>query len=272
MNLFHVLILSIIEGVTEFLPISSTGHLILASHLLSIPQVAFTTTFEIVIQFGAILAVLFLYFKKIIANKSNFYKACIGFLPTGVLGFVLYPKIKHLLTSDVVPVITLFLGGIAIIGIEMLIKNRVKREGSSVKEKNKLKTKNLANMSYRDALIIGLVQSISMIPGVSRSAASIFGGMAMNLDREAAVEFSFLLAIPTMTAATGLDLVKNVHSFHSNDALFLITGVVVSFVVALFVIKWLLKFVQKNNFIGFGIYRIAIAVLYFIVVLDMFKK
>ena len=252
MNVFNVIILSIVEGITEFLPISSTAHQILASHLMQMAQTDFLATFEIAIQVGAIAAVVFIYYKKILLNKTLFYKACIGFIPTGILGLLLYKHIKLLLQSSLIPVTALFIGGLVIIAIEMFFK------------RSKHKTKNIEQLSYKDALVIGLIQSISMIPGVSRSASSIFGGMILKLDRESAVEFSFLLAIPTMIAATGLDLVKSANSFNSSMVFDLVLGIIIAFVSALFVIRWLLKYVQNNDFIGFGIYRIVISVIYFL--------
>lgn len=253
MNFINVLILGIVEGLTEFLPISSTAHQILASHLLSMAQNDFMGTFEVVIQIGAIAAVAVVYYKKILKDKALFYKACIGFIPTGILGFLFLKHIKALLQSDLVPVIALFIGGIIIILIEI-----------SLNKKNQKHSKNLKNLTYKDALVIGLIQSISMIPGVSRAAASIFGGMFLKLDRESAVEFSFLLAIPTMAAATGIELIKAPSSFNSNQLTSLALGTLVSFISALLVIKWLLKYVQNNNFIGFGIYRIGLAIIYFL--------
>lgn len=263
MNLIHVVVLSIIEGLTEFLPISSTAHQILTSFLLKIPQTDFLATFEIAIQIGAIAAVVVIFCKKILSKKDLFYKACVGFIPTGILGFVLFKHIKSLLNSASIPVFTLFLGGIAIIGIEIYFRSKDKSRktlDNSKKIENK-NLKNLTKLTYKDALIVGLIQSISMIPGVSRSAASIFGAMALKFDRESAVEFSFLLAIPTMVAATSLDLLK-APAIDSTQILDLIIGTLIAFITALLVIKWLLKFVQKNNFIGFGIYRIVIALTY----------
>ena len=260
MEIIHVAVLSIVEGVTEFLPISSTAHQIIVSHLLSMPQTDFLATFEIAIQIGAIAAVVVLFYKKILANKPLFYKACVGFVPTGILGVLLFKHIKLLLSSSFVPIAALFIGGIAIIGIEMYLKSGDIRHKT---EDRKFKT--LEKMSYKDALIIGLIQSISMVPGVSRSAATIFGGMLLKFDRESAVEFSFLLAIPTMIAATGLDIVKSAHTFSSLQIVDLIIGTLISFVVALIVVKWLLRFVTKNNFVGFGIYRIIISIIYFLI-------
>ncbi len=262
MDLIHVIILAIVEGVTEFLPISSTAHLILTSHILSIPTSEFLSTFEIAIQIGAIAAVAVVYYRKMLKNKALFYKACIGFIPTGILGFLFYKDIKLLLSNSFIPVAALFLGGIAIIGIELYFKSVDKRNKTAG---NRLKT--LDKLSYKDALIIGLIQSISMIPGVSRSAASIFGSMALRFDRESAVEFAFLLAIPTMIIATGVDVIKSANSFTSVQAFDLIVGILISFVVALLVIKWLLKYVQKNSFVGFGIYRIVLSIAYYLIFL-----
>lgn len=263
MNIFHTIILSIIEGVTEFLPISSTGHMILASHLLQIRQDELLKTFEIAIQIGPIAAISLLYFKKILKQKELLYKACIGFIPTGILGFLLYPKIKGLLGSEIVPVMSLFIGGLVIIALEIYLK----RKAASIKREAKESTmKQFSNetITYKQALIIGLIQSVSMIPGVSRSAASIFGGLALKLDRESAVEFSFLLAIPTMMAATSLDILKSAHTFTQSGVFYIIFGTVLSFLVALFVVKWLLKYIQTHDFMWFGIYRTIFAIIYFL--------
>ncbi len=254
MDLTNILILSTVEGVTEFLPISSTAHLILTSHILSIPQTTFLETFQVAIQVGAIGAATVYYFHKIWKNKKLFYKACIGFIPTGILGLLFLKQIKVLLASPIIPAVTLLIGGVLIIAIEMYFKQAQKRE------KN---TKSLESMTYKDALLIGLIQSISMIPGVSRAAASIFGGMALKLDRKAATEFSFILAIPTMVVATGVELLKNSKDLSSRDYPLLGIGILLSFVTALFVIRWLLKYVQSHDFTLFGVYRIVVSLLYF---------
>jgi undecaprenyl-diphosphatase len=252
MDLLHIIILSVVEALTEFLPISSTAHLILTSHILGIVQSEFVSTFEIAIQLGAIGAVVVVYFKKILEDKQLFYKACFGFIPTGILGLVVYKHIKILLNQSIVPVIALFIGGIVIIAVEYYF---IKKKKDNFKRE----------MTYKDAFIIGLIQSISMVPGVSRAAASIFGGMALGFNREKAVEFSFLLAIPTMVAATGLDLAKSSHSFSQNQLMELLLGIVLSFVFALFVIRWIMRFVKTNNFIYFGVYRIVISVIYYFI-------
>jgi undecaprenyl-diphosphatase len=259
MDLLHVIFLSIVEGVTEFLPISSTAHLILASHVLQIPKNNFLTTFEISIQLGAILSVVFLYFEKLYKNRNLLLKTLVGFVPTGILGLIFFKYIKMLLNDPFIPVASLFIGGIAIIGIEYYFKNQTKNSIQNAKS--------LKEMSYKDAFWIGLMQSISMIPGVSRAAASIFGGMALRFDRKSSVEFSFLLAIPTMTMATGYDLLQSFQAFTANEALYILIGITASFLSALIVVKWLIQYVQSNNFIAFGVYRIVLSVLYFLIFL-----
>lgn len=256
MNIFHAIILAVVEGFTEFLPISSTGHMILTAKLLSIPETEFVKTFEIVIQLGAILAAIILYSKTLLANRQLLYKVITAFIPTGLIGFTLYKLIKDvLLVSPWITVISLFLGGIALILIEYKIRDE---KGTKI---------TLKSVSYRDALIIGTVQSLSIIPGVSRAASTILGGLLLGMNRRSAVEFSFMLAIPTMIVASGYDLLKSAHNFSSNDFLTLGVGVVVAFVVAYTAIRWLLKFIQTNTFIPFGIYRIALAILFALFVL-----
>lgn len=260
MGFLEIFILSIVEGITEFLPISSTAHLILTSNILGLARSEFLSTFEIAIQLGAILAVLFFSYKKILSQKDLLIKACIGFIPTGIIGLALYKYIKGFFADPIVPVVSLFVGGIAIIGIEIIFKNKSKN-------KKPQQFKILESLNYKDALLIGLLQAISIIPGVSRAAASIFGGMVLKYDRKSAVEFSFILAIPTMIAATIFDLAKSASNFSTNEITSLFTGVICSFFVALFVIKWLIKYVQKNDFILFGIYRIILAIAYFYIFL-----
>ena len=257
MNAFHAIVLSIIEGITEFLPISSTGHLILANSLLHIPDTDFVKTFDIWIQLGAILAVALLYAKKLLVDKSVLIRVGAAFLPTAVIGFALYKIIKHyLLGNPWIVVITLALGGLILVAVEL-----VHKENESAKQ-------TIGEMSLRQAVIVGLAQSLSVVPGVSRAAATIVGGQLTGLSRRAAVEFSFLLAIPTMIAASGLDLVKsNAFSFSPTQLSFLTIGFVGSCVTALFVVKLFLQFIQKNTFIPFGIYRILIAFLFIFFVL-----
>lgn len=245
MNLIQTIILSIVEGITEFLPISSTGHLILASNLLNIPQTEFVKSFEIIIQLGAILAVVVIYFKKLVLslNWDLYKKILIAFLPSAFFGLFLYKYIKsYLIGNSTVVVLSLLIGGIVI-----LLFEKFYRPANS---------KRLTTNSY---LIIGLFQVLSMIPGVSRSLSTIFGGMIAGMKKEEATEFSFLLAIPTMFAASALDLYKTGFVYHSTDYMLLTTGFIGSFLTAYVVIKWLIKFVQNNNFNIFGWYRIIVA-------------
>ena len=255
MSFFDSIILGIVEGITEFLPISSTGHLILASKLLELPQSEFLKSFEIIIQLGAILAVIVLYARSFL-NLELLKKIAVAFLPTAVIGLTLYPVIKtYLLGNETVVLAALFLGGIALIAFELLNK----KEGAA--------GVSVSAISYRESLLIGLFQSIAVIPGVSRSAATILGGLILGINRVAIVEFSFLLAVPTMLAATLLDLIKNASLFSADQFEVLAVGFIVSFVVALISIKFLLRFVQTNTFIPFGIYRVALAFLFWFVIL-----
>lgn len=249
MDLLHAVILGVVEGISEFLPISSTGHLILTTKLLGIPSTEFVKSFEIIIQTGAILAVVALYAKDIMTKKHMWGKILAAFIPTGIIGFFLYKLIKqYLLGNSSVVLWSLFLGGIALIAIEFALKGR------------KTAGKDISQVTYKDAIIIGIIQSISVIPGVSRAAATIFGGMAVGLNRKTAVEFSFILAIPTMLAATALDLTKTSFSFTQSEWLALGVGFVASYLVAMVAIKWLVGYVTKYSFIPFGIYRIIIAI------------
>lgn len=245
MQLIHALLFSVVEGITEFLPVSSTGHLILASNLLKIPQTEFMKSFEIIIQFGAILAVLVLYFKKLIIDIDIWKKIILAFLPSTIFGVIFYGFIKqYLFENTLVVILSLLIGGIFMILFEKYYP---------VKQKS-----GLNNFDY---LKIGLFQVLSMIPGVSRAMATIFGGMIVGLNRKQATEFSFLLAIPTMLGATVLDLYKTDLSIWTNfEAFLLIIGFIASFITAFFTVKFLIMFVQSKNFIIFGIYRILLAV------------
>jgi undecaprenyl-diphosphatase len=255
MNAVSAVILSLIEGMTEFLPISSTGHLILASKLLGIAETEFTKSFEIFIQLGAIMAVVSLYITKIVRKPKIIKPILIAFLPTGILGFMFYKFIKtYLFTSDQVVVFSLALVGALLIALE--------RYWHSHPPKG---TKAFLNLPPQKLLAIGLLQSLSMVPGVSRAAATIVGGMLVGLSRQEAVEFSFLLAVPTMAAATGYDLLKSSSSFSSGEWGVLALGFVVSWISAIFVIKAFIRYISRATFTGFGIYRIAIAMLYWIV-------
>jgi len=245
MTIFHSIVLGIIEGITEFLPISSTAHLVLVSHLLQIIQTDFVKTFEISIQFGAILAVLYLYWQKIFHNFEVLKRIVVAFVPTGILGLIFYKIVKNFLISDLSLIIwTMILGGIFLILFERW--HQEKPEATAELEK----------ITYQQCLILGVFQSFAMVPGVPRSAATIIGGLFLGLKRKTIVEFSFLLALPTMLAAAGYDLVKTSTVFTSNDFVVLGIGFAVSFVVAVLAIKFLLDYVRKHDFTAFGIYRI----------------
>ncbi len=248
MTYFNVLILGIIEGLTEFLPISSTGHLILASTLLGIEQSSFTKSFEIFIQLGAISAVMILYFKRLITNRDLWLYTLIGFVPTAIIGFIFYGFVKSYLLGNVaITLLSLLVGGIVIIIVDKRLPET----------NHQLDTKK--------AVLIGLFQALSIVPGVSRAAATIIGGRLLGLDRKTAVEFSFFLAIPTIFGAAFLDLLKTDTNFSSLEINFLVLGFTVSFTTALIVIKWFLKFVQNNSFKVFGVYRIVIAILLWLI-------
>jgi undecaprenyl-diphosphatase len=253
MTLFHAILLSVVEGVTEFLPISSTGHMILAVRALNIPVTEFTKSFEIIIQLGAVLAIVFLYAKRLFTEKKSWLNICIAFLPSGIVGFVLYKTIKqYLLGNPLIVVVALFAGGIVLILIEKYLKPKDVR---------------ISNLTIPKALSIGLFQTISMIPGVSRSGATIVGGLLMGLSKKEAVEFSFLLAVPTMAAATGYDIIKSSLSFSPWEIQLLSVGFIGAFITALIAVKSFVSFVQKHSLFGFGVYRIILAILYWILII-----
>ncbi len=256
MNLIHAFILSVIEGITEFLPISSTGHLILASKLLGIPDSNLVKTFEIVIQLGAILAVITLFSKKLLTSLEIYKKLLVAFIPTAIVGFTLYPFIKEfLLGNPAVTLNALFWGGIVLIIIEYVLKKKTINHKPYIPDLN-----------FKQAFLIGCFQSISVIPGVSRAAATIIGGLLSGLDRVSATEFSFLLAIPTMMAASGLDIWKSRHLITSGWVLTLFFGTVLSYIFAMLSVKFLINYVKKHDFTIFGFYRIIIAILFWIFV------
>ncbi len=254
MTILQAIILGIVEGVTEFLPISSTGHLILTSKLLGIADSDFLKSFEIVIQLGAILAVVVLYWKKIWGNKDLWKKVLVAFLPTAIIGFLLYKVLKHYLLGNVSLVLwSLFLGGIILIGFEMWLARR----GAQATQ----------DLTYKKSFLTGVWQALAIIPGISRSGATIIGGLAIGISREAIVEFSFLLAIPTMAAATGYDLLKSAGNFSFDQWHLLALGFLISFIVALLAIKWFIGYIKNHSFISFGVYRIVIALLFWLILI-----
>lgn len=264
MTILHSLILGLIEGLTEFLPISSTAHLILAGQWLRIPSSEFLKTFEISIQLGAILAVVILYWKKIWSSWNLIFKISAAFITTSVIGLALYKIVKnYLMENNYLIGGTLLAGGIVIILFEKYYSKKQKTQSALATNNDR----SLDTMTYQQATIIGACQSLAMVPGVSRSAATIIGGLSLGLKRADIVEFSFLLAIPTMIAATGLDLYKSREALNllsSGDLMVWTIGFIVSFITAIIGVKFFIKFIQKNDFSFFGWYRIALGLIVFI--------
>lgn len=240
----QAIIIAIVEGITEFLPISSTGHMIITSSLMGISNDPFTKTFEIAVQLGAILAVVVLYWKKFFDfSRWQFYlKLIVAVIPALALGFIFSDNIDALLESPLTVAISLLAGGVFLLFIDRVFnQHTIDRE---------------EDISYRRGFIIGIWQCLAMIPGVSRSAASIIGGMQQKLTRKLAAEFSFFLAVPTMVAATGYKLLKEYKNIHAEQVQLLVIGNVVAFIVAILAIKFFIGFLQKHGFRLFGIYRI----------------
>jgi len=260
MTIFHSLILGIIEGLTEFLPISSTAHLIIASAWLKIPTTEFLKTFTISIQLGAILAVVILYWKKIWSSWNLIFKIGTAFVVTSIIGLALYRIVKNYLLEDM-PLIAgaLIIGGLAIILLEKYYSKKTNGEN-----KPEISATDLHAITYKQAAAIGACQSLAMVPGVSRSAATILGGLGLGISRKNIVEFSFLLAIPTMAAATGLDLYESrglLSGLSGQDIKVWLVGFVTAFVTAIIGIKFFIKFIQKNDFAPFGWYRLVLGAL-----------
>ena len=263
MDTIQSIIIGIVEGLTEFIPVSSTGHMIITEKLLNIPVNDFTKAFTVAIQLGAILAVVVLYWKKFLNfNNWKFYlKILAGVMPALLFGFLFSDKIDAMLESSTTVAISLLAGGIILLFIDNVFKNpEVDKE---------------EDISFLKAIIIGTWQCIAMIPGVSRSAASIIGGMQQKLTRSAAAEFSFFLAVPTMLAATGYKLLKyykDYGGFSANEIKQLAIGNVVAFVVALLAIKFFIGFLKKHGFKIWGYYRIVVGIVLLILIYTGYIK
>lgn len=257
MDTIQSIIIAIVEGLTEFLPISSTGHMIITEKLLNLTENDFSKVFTVAIQLGAILAVVVLYWKKFMNFKNwQFYaKLAAAVVPALVLGFLFSKKIDALLESSLTIAISMLAGGLILIFIDNVFK-----EHTIHSEKD---------ISFSKAILIGVWQCLAMIPGVSRSAASIIGGMQQKLTRNAAAEFSFFLAVPTMLAATGYKLLKyykEYGGFSSNEIKQLAIGNVVAFIVALLAIKFFIGFLKKHGFKVWGYYRIIVGIILLILI------
>ncbi len=252
MTITQTIIIAIIEGLTEFLPVSSTGHMILASAAMNIHEEEFVKTFEIFIQLGAILAIALMYIKRFFQGIIIYLKLLAAFIPTAIIGLLAYDYIKAYLFNPIVVSVSLIVGGIILIFIDKKVVN----QETTVEE--------VEEMTYKNAFFIGLFQCLSMVPGTSRAAATIIGGVFNGLNKKQATEFSFLLAVPTMMAASGYDLLKTDLIFTNDQLLMLAIGTVVAFITAWFAVKVFLKFVSKNGFTAFGYYRIALGILFLI--------
>jgi undecaprenyl-diphosphatase len=257
MNLFQAIVLAIVEGLTEFLPVSSTGHMIITSTILGIAQDDFVKFFTIAIQLGAILSVVVLYWRRFLMSFNFYVKLFVAFIPAAVFGVLFSDRIDALLENALVVGITLFLGGIVFLFVDNWFKNE------------KAMSEDMPN--YKKSLAIGFFQTIAMIPGVSRSAATIIGGLTQKLTRKAAAEFSFFLAVPTMFAATA----KKAYDFYNQGLVLdhqeinlLIVGNVVAFIVALLAIKGFIGYLTKHGFKAFGYYRIAVGAVIIVLLLS----
>ncbi|MCX6731310.1 MAG: undecaprenyl-diphosphate phosphatase [Candidatus Roizmanbacteria bacterium] len=247
MTLLHATLLGIIEGLTEFLPISSTAHMIMGSRLMGLQQTEFLKFFEVVIQIGAIFAVVFLYFKQFF-NIKLIKQLLFSFVPTAIIGFLLYKVIKTIFfESNILIAVSLIVIGIVFI----------------VVEKMKLKEhKTIAQMTLQTAVLIGLAQALAVIPGVSRAGIVILAMMLLGFKRDEAAQYSFMLALPTLAAAAALDVIKmRSTSLSMNEIQMVIVGTGVAFIVAYFSMKWFVDFLQKKKLTGFGIYRITIGII-----------
>jgi undecaprenyl-diphosphatase len=254
MDIISTIILAIIEGATEFLPVSSTGQLILAAAILNVPQTDFVKSLELSLEFGSILSVVISYWKLLLDWKI-LKRLAVAFFPTGIVGLLLYRVFKEVLLGNQQVVLwALLLGGLFLVLFELLY-----RERSTIED--------LSSIPYKHCLLIGLCQTISIIPGTSRSAPTIIAGLALGMKRKTIVLFSFLLAVPTMIAASGFDLINSAGTFSLSQVGILLIGFVTSFFVALVSIRLFLGYVGKNNFIPFGIYRIIVVVVFYLFVI-----
>ena len=247
MTLIEAIILAIVEGLTEFLPVSSTGHLIIATALMGIEPSAFVKLFTVAIQLGTILSVVILYFKRFFRSWSFYLKLFVAFIPAAIFGLLFSDEIDNMLESPMTVAITLVLGGIVLLFVDKWF--------------NAPRIDNSDNISYATALKIGFFQCLAMIPGTSRSGATIVGGMAQKLSRKAAAEFSFFLAVPTMFGATAkkmLDFYKDGNQFTADQYNILFIGNLVGFIVAIIAIKSFIGYVTKYGFKAFGWYRIIV--------------
>jgi len=250
MNYLQAIVLAIIEGLTEFLPVSSTGHMIIGTALMNMEPTPFVKLFTIVIQLGTILSVLVLYFKRFFKSLNFYYKLVVAAIPASILGLLLNDFIDSLLESPLTVAIMLVVGGVILLFVDKWF--------------NKPSIENSDEISYKQSFIIGLYQCLALIPGTSRSASTIVGGMTQNLTRKAAAEFSFFLAIPMMLGASVVKLykfLKEGHTFSGDEINLLIIGNIVGFIVAIIAIKTFINILTKHGFKAFGWYRIVVGLI-----------
>jgi undecaprenyl-diphosphatase len=245
MDWIETIIISIVEGITEFLPVSSTGHMIITEKILGIQSDEFVKIFIVNIQFGAILSVIVLYWKRFIKSLVLYYKLFVAFIPAAIAGLIFGNYIDRLLDNVIIVAIALIAGGIILIFVDNWFKNPSKNQ----------------EITYFKALIIGLFQIIAMIPGVSRSAATIIGGLTQKLNRKNAAEFSFFLAVPTMFAASAYKLYKSHGSVTADNINILVAGNIIAFIVAMIAIKSFVTYLTNHGFKVFGYYRIAVGLI-----------
>ena len=254
MDIFQAIIIGIIEGFTEFLPISSTGHMIVASRFLGIEESALMKAYEVIIQFAAIMAVMLIYKEKITFKKIDLWmKLFVAFLPLAIVGFIFKDQIKTLFNVETVAWMFI-IGGIVFLVVEHFY------------EEKEFHVKDVEKVSYTQAWWVGFAQIFSLVPGTSRAGSTIIGGLLTGLDRKTSTEFSFLLAIPVMAAVTGYDLLKHYQDFADANWIAFIIGFITAFIVAYITIKLFLVFIQRFTFVVFGIYRIIFGIILLMII------
>lgn len=254
MTLLQAIILAVVEGLTEFLPISSTGHMVLTSYMMGIEESPFVKSFEVIIQFGAIFAVLVVYWRRFLPQWTFYKKLFTAFLPTGIIGFFVKDYVDILLGSAQVVAWSFIIGGIILILTDRYFAH-LNTEGRKIDQ-----------LTYKDSLLLGVFQSIAMIPGVSRSAATIIGGLGLKMNRKEAAEFSFFLAVPTLAAATLYKTLKLYNTIESEQIYLLLVGNIVAFCVAIVAIKSFIRFLSSHGFKYFGYYRILMGLIFLIMI------
>lgn len=254
MTLLHAIILGIVEGLTELLPVSSTAHLMVTSAVLGIDDTALLTSFLIAVQLGAVIAVALYYVRRIVSSHVLWKKVLAAFIPTALIGFILYDVVKgFLLESILIAGIALIVGGIVMILVERFVAENDRHDETAV---------TVESLSYPQAVMIGCIQTLALIPGVSRSGATIIGGRLMKIHRRTLVEFSFLLAIPVIAGAVGLDLIKtDLSGVSSHMILLILVGMLVAGLTTWAVIRWFIRYIERHTFVAFGWYRIIFGTL-----------